>query len=385
MRMKPVLCCCLALLNVALVSAAELPDPLRLTNGTRVTTASQWHEQRRPELLELFRTHVYGRAPAGRPDSLKFTLTDVTTNAMDGKATRKLVTVSYRGPGGEGAIRVVLFSPNQPKPAPCFLFICNRSPTNMDPSRVVKSDFWPAEEIIARGYATAAFFNGDVVPDKHDGFRSGAHAIFQSPSARQPDSWGTIAAWAWGASRVMDYLRTEPLIDAQRVAVVGHSRGGKTALWAAAEDERFAMAVSNDSGCTGAAITRGKKGERIRDINRGFPHWFCDNYKRFNDREEELPVDQHELLTLIAPRLVYVASASKDTWADPASEFAAAVHATPVFELLGARGMTQTNMPSINSALHQGRIGYHVRAGKHNLTREDWRHFLDFADQHWRR
>jgi len=379
---------CVAALAVGLlVSAAaelKLPDPLVATNGARITTADAWRRQRRAEVLELFRENIYGRMPVRRPETLRFEVTETATNVMEGRATRQQVKISYRGRGGEGAIKLVLFTPNAGAAAPCFLLICNRSVTNIDPMRVVRSEFWPAEEIIARGYAAAAFFNGDVAPDNRDAWQSGAHAIFEPPSGRKPDSWGTIAAWAWGASRVLDYLETNRRVDAKRVAVVGHSRGGKTALWAGAEDERFALAISNDSGGTGAAIARGKEGEHVRDINRGFPYWFCDNYKRFNEREDDLPVDQHELLALMAPRLVYVGSAIEDKWADPKSEFLAAVHAAPVYELFGLRGVGTKEFPPVNAPLHGGHIGYHVRTGKHNLTLYDWQQFMNFADRHWR-
>lgn len=371
----------------AAAAAAELklPDPLVLTNGTPVKTAAEW-PQRRAELIELFRETIYGRAPVGRPDSLKFEVFDSATNAMEGKATRKQVKITFRGPGGEGAIKLVLFTPNQaPKPAPCFLLICNRSVTNIDATREMKSDFWPAEEMIARGYAAAAFYNGDVAADKTNSFNTGVHAIFLPPFARKADSWGTIAAWAWGASRCLDYLVTDPAVDPKRVAVVGHSRGGKTALWAAAEDERFAMAVSNESGSTGAAIARNKEGEQIANINKGFPFWFNDNYKKFNGRENELPIDQHELLALIAPRLVYVASAIDDKWSGPENEFLATVHASAVFELLGRKGIGATKFPALDTPIQTGDIAYHVRTGKHNLTGYDWKCFMDFTDKHgWR-
>ena len=266
---------CAAVVSEALLAAdLRLPDPLTTTNGSKVTTAEMWRQTRRPEILELFRTHVYGRMPVGRPDGLKFETLELAKGVMDGTATRKQVKISYHGPGGEGAIKLVLFVPEQAKPAPCFLLICNRAPTNIDPTRAIKSPFWPAEEIVARGYAAAAFLNADVDPDRHDGFTNGVHGIFDPPGVkRPPDAWGTIAAWAWGASRVMDYLVTDPDIDGKRVAVIGHSRGGKTALWAGAEDERFAFVISNDSGCGGAALARRRqpKAETIAAINRSFP------------------------------------------------------------------------------------------------------------------
>jgi hypothetical protein len=260
----------------------DLPPLLRMQDGRTVDSATMWYEQRRPEILELFREHVYGRAPVGRPERLEFDVQGVDREAMDGAATRKLLTISFAGPGGEQDMEVVIFIPNEPsKPVPAFLLICNRGAENIDPTREVKSPFWPAEAMIARGYAAMAFQVNDVAPDRgQDQWQTGVHAVFDEPP-RPPDAWGTIAAWGWGASRVLDYCETDDQIDAQRVAVVGHSRGGKASLWAGAEDERFAMVVSNNSGCTGAALGRRKYGESVRQINERFPHWFCENYEQF--------------------------------------------------------------------------------------------------------
>ncbi len=363
-------------------ASIQLPDPLVTNAGEKVLSAEAWKSSRRAEVLELFRENVYGRVPVGRPAQLRFERVEPDTQAMDSKAVRKLVRIQYGGPGGEGAFRLILFVPKAAKPAPCMLLICNRATNNIDPARAVKSPFWPAEEIVGRGYAAATFHNEEVAPDNKTSWSNGVFQVFPIAGGRKGDSWATIAAWAWGASRAMDYLETDRDVDARRVAVVGHSRGGKTALWAGAEDERFAMVVSNDSGCTGAALARGKIGERIRDINRGFPYWFCDNYKRFNDREEELPLDQHMLLALIAPRLLYVASASEDSWADPKSEFLAAVHAEPIYKLFNLEGLGSAEMPGPESPLHAGSIGHHIRTGKHDLTAYDWNQFMDFADKH---
>lgn len=361
-----------------------LPDPLVFASGQPVRTPQEWREKRRPELLELFRTHIYGRVPVRRPASLRFEVKGVTPGMMDGKATRKQIVINYEGPGGKGSMNLLLFVPSGArKPVPAFLLISNRGPENFDPARETKSPFWPAEEIIARGYAAAVFHVADVDPDKHDGFKNGVHGLFDRK--RADDSWGTIAAWAWGASRAMDYLETDTDIDARRVAAVGHSRGGKTSLWCGAEDERFALVVSNNSGSTGAAIARGKKGESIARINSAFPHWFNENYKKYGGRENELPVDQHELIALIAPRLVYVTSATEDTWADPESEFLACVKAGPVFTLLGGTGVGATTLPPPESPLQTGTIGYHLRTGKHGLGLYDWSRFMDFADRHWKR
>ncbi|NHN34791.1 alpha/beta hydrolase family protein [Paenibacillus agricola] len=361
-----------------------LPDPLLGCEGEKILTAEQWQQIRRPEILELFHEHVYGRAPLQRPQYLRFITVDKGEGWMGGKAVRKKIDIGYEGPGGNGVIHLYLFVPAQAiRPVPTFLLICNREAENMDPDREVQSPFWPAEHIVSRGYAAAVFHVEDLDPDKHDGFKNGVHGIFDPPEVPRPkDAWGTLAAWAWGASRVMDYLETDPDIDDKSVALVGHSRGGKTALWCGAQDERFAMVVSNDSGCGGAAITRCKKGETINNINERFPHWFCENYKSFNGRENELPIDQHMLLSLIAPRLLYVASASEDTWADPDSEFLACTHAERVYNLLGLKGLETLDMPAPECPLHQGSIGYHLRTGKHDLTLFDWNCFMDYADRH---
>lgn len=370
----------LMLASIAWADNLSLPDPLKFEDGRLVSRVEDWKGSRRSEVLELFRKNVYGRDPVARPSDLAFEVEESVKGVMDGNADRKIIRIKYCGQVG---MRLILFTPAKTRiPAPVFLLICNRGPENIDPSRTFKSPFWPAEVIINRGYAAAAFLNSDVAPDTKDAWQKGVHKLYNPAEGRRPDSWGTIAAWAWGASRAMDYLVTDAAIDARRVAVVGHSRGGKTALWAAAQDERFAMAISNDSGCTGAALARGKSGERIKDINRAFPYWFCENYRNFNDREEELPVDQHMLLGLMAPRLLYVASASEDAWADPKSEFRAAVHAGPVYQLHGLVGLSDTHFPSPENPIHGGHIGYHLRTGKHNLTEYDWEQYMTFADKH---
>ena len=363
----------------------DLPDPLVTQDGVEVTTPEQWQETRRPEILELFREHVYGRAPIGRPSDQQFVPADTVPDAMHGTATRKRVDITFSGSGGKGSIRLLLFVPNEtPRPVPAFLLICHRDSENIDPTREIKKPFWPAERIVRRGYAAATFQVADVDPDKHDEFQNGVHGIFDPQDReRDPDAWGTICAWAWGAARCLDYLETDADIDAKHVAVIGHSRGGKTALWCGARDQRFAMAISNNSGCTGAAIARRRKGETIKDINRGFPHWFCENYNKYNDNEDKLPVDQHMLVALMAPRPVCVASATRDNWADPKGEFLACVHASPVYELFDLKDPTTTEMPQPNLPLQDGHISYHLRKGGHDLGLYDWDRYMDFADKHW--
>jgi hypothetical protein len=361
-----------------------LPDPL--ANGTRrVTTREEWPSRRR-EILELFREHVYGRSP-GRPERLRFQILEENAHVMDGAATLKRVAVLSSQSGREHRFELTLFLPNARPAVPLFLLLNNRSIRDTDPTRKERSGFWPAEAIIARGYGIAALQNSDLAPDDKVRFREGAIRLFEgdAPGPRARDAWGALAAWAWGTSRAMDYLMTDSRVAASRVAVVGHSRGGKAALWAGAEDERFALIVSNESGEGGAALSRRQYGETVARITDSFPHWFADNYKSFGGREDAMPIDQHMLLALMAPRALYVASADEDLWADPRGEFLSQVHASPVYALFGDPRVEARDMPPLDRPLTAGRRGYHVRTGGHNLTPYDWERFVDFADTLWRK
>jgi hypothetical protein len=232
--------------------------------------------------------------------------------------------------------------------------------------------------VIDRGYALAIFDRNGVAADDKETYRDGIINAFSGDGPLAGDAWRAIAAWAWGASRVVDYLQTVPEIDKQRISVAGHSRMGKTALWAGATDERFTAVLSNNSGCGGAALARRIFGETVGRINTVFPHWFCENHHRYNDREAELPVDQHMLLALIAPRALYVTSADEDLWADPRGEFLSCVHADQVYQLLGVSGLGTEVMPPLDQPVARGRLGYHVRRGRHAFTEYDWSRFLDF-------
>jgi hypothetical protein len=363
--------------------AYTLPDLLTAADGRKITSADDWKTIRRPEVLELFRKHVYGRVPATAYQK-GFRVVNEDAKAMDGAATLRQVEITISAAEKSLTIRLTVFVPNRaPKPVPAFLLICNRGPENVDPTRKIKSEFWPVEEAVARGYGIAAFNNADVDPDRHDGFQDGIHGLLDG-ATRPPDAWGTIAAWAWGASRCMDYLESDKDIARDKVAVIGHSRGGKTALWAGAEDERFAIVCSNNSGCGGAALSRRIHGQKetVAKINKGFPHWFNETFKTYGGREESLPVDQHMLMALIAPRAVCVASAEQDLWADPRGEFTSLALASPVYRLFGKQGLgASPEMPAIGEPLDGDGAHYHIRDGKHNLTLFDWKCYLDFADK----
>jgi hypothetical protein len=369
----------------AKVPAYDLPDPLLQPDGTRVESPAQWVEQRE-RLLELFRRHVYGRSP-GLPDQLRFEPVEVHPEALDGKATLKRIRIISQVAERQHTFEVTLFVPNASTgPAPLFLLLNNRDRGNVDPTRNQRSEFWPVEEGIARGYAMAVFQVADLAPIDPTRYREGIIQTFESNGEEPPgDAWKALAAWAWGASRVMDYLETDPAINASRVAVLGHSRGGKAALWTGAQDERFALTISNNSGCGGAALSRRRFAETVARINTAFPYWFCDNFRAFNDQEDTLPVDQHMLIALAAPRAVYVASADQDLWADPQGEFLGLAHASPVFGLWGYQPLGQDAMPALDKPLHAPPLAYHIRKGGHNLTLYDWSRYMDFADQLWTR
>jgi hypothetical protein len=367
------------------VGTFTLPDPLTL-DGRTVRSLDEW-TPRRSQILDLFQDHVYGRSP-GKPASLRFERLEEQAGAMDGAATLTRVSIISSQAGREHRFGLVVFLPNRrTTPVPLFLLLNNRPPSGIDPTRKERSEFWPAEDLIARGYGIAAVHNVEVAPDNAKTFRDGIIRFFDPDGSGPPGEheWGAISAWAWGGSRAMDYFETDARIDRTRVAVVGHSRGGKTALWAGAQDERFALVIPNESGEGGASLARRDFGETIAQINRSFSHWFTGRFKTYNGRPEALPVDQHMLVALVAPRAVYVASADEDLWADPRGEFLSLVHASPVFALYGDPHVAPEAMPPLSQPLIVGRRGYHIRPGTHALTAYDWQRFADFADRLWKK
>jgi pimeloyl-ACP methyl ester carboxylesterase len=363
------------------VPVYTLPDPLVASDGSKIATADDWNQTRRGELMELFRSHVYGR----RPDveyAVQFKQTEVLEGVFDGAATGRSMTATIAVAERSFSFPFVVFVPNKRKqPVPAIVHINNRYFIPLKKAASEHDPFWPARTIIERGYATASFHTSHVDPDRKDGYADGVRSFFAGGQAPADEAWRSLSAWGWAASRILDYLDSLEAIDGTRVAVVGHSRGGKTSLWAACEDTRFAIAYSNNSGCGGAALSRRAYGETVGRITTSFPHWFCRPFSKYADRESELPVDQHEVMALIAPRGVYVASADEDLWADPRGEYASLVAAAPVFRLFNKRSISNATMPALNQPRVSGQTGYHIRTGGHGLGDKDWKWFLDFADR----
>lgn len=362
--------------------SVDLPDVLQGKDGKKITDKEVWQKQRRPEIRSLFEENVYGDMPK-EFGSIHFKPTSEEKMAMNGKARLKQIAIDVTRNNQSLTIHLVLFIPvNATKPPPVFLLINHREADNIDLDRIVKKEFWPAEDVIERGYAIAAFQVSDVAPDSKETYGQGVLRLYPE-QIEKPAGLKAIGAWAWGASRVMDYLVTDRDIDSSKVAVVGHSRGGKAALWCGAEDERFAITIANNSGCTGAALSRRRVGETISAINRSFPYWFCTNYNKFSSKEETLPIDQHMLIALMAPRAVYIASASEDAWADPVGEFLSLKYAEPVFSLFHLSPLPITQQPPVQTPVKSSNLGYHLRKGGHGLYLYDWERFMDFADAYY--
>jgi len=356
---------------------------------------AQWETHRRAEILALFERHVYGIAPR---DGFEVTVSKQETSTLAAwSARRRVMTVTLNTPLGSLDFRLTVLMPDDSRgPFPVFLglhlFDSHQAhprlgqpwldPTGDRQGLARQEPDWLWQQVLRRGYAVATLDAETLAPDHQDGLRSGVHALFQpnSDSPPGPHAWGTLAAWAWGLSRALDVFQGDSQLDANRVVAIGHSRMGKAALWAGALDERFAMVIANDSGCGGAALSRRRHGETVAHINRTFPHWFCRQFHTYGEAEGLLPVDQHQLLALIAPRPLYVASAQEDDWADPLGEYLSAYHASAIWRAYALGGLEEPELPPLN--LTKGDVvGYHLRGGKHDLTTFDWMAFLDFADR----
>lgn len=390
------------------IPAYTLPELLTAKDGKTISSSKQWDKTRRNEILMDFQRFVYGKIPEGAVETRTQIIKE--TDALNGKATLKEVRMTFSRNNHQISMDILLFLPKSKKKAPLFVglnfygnhtilddpnislassWIRNNEAFGIidnkatEASRGVRHSRWPVEKIIDRGYGLATIYYGDIDPDVND-FSDGIHTLFYGSGQMHPakDQWGSISGWAWGLSRAMDYFETDKAIDNKRIALMGHSRIGKTALWAGAMDERFAIVISNDSGCGGAALSRRKIGETVGKINSSFPHWFCDNFNDYSNNENALPIDQHMLIALMAPRPVYVASAEGDRWADPRGEFLSAYHAGEVYRLFGLDGLPSDKMPEVNQPIMHS-VGYHIRTGKHDVTDFDWESYMDFADMHF--
>ena len=393
-----------------------LPDPLTFENGGEVEDASAWMNKRRPEVLALFESQVYGRIP-DQKQAVQYRVVEEDQNALDGKAVRKQVVISFPGQPASKSILMLIYLPKSAKRVPLFLGLnfqgnpsvhsdeailtpeqalkrlqkadargtrsAQESGLAAEPvKRAAQASRWQIEEILKRGYGVATADYQQIYPDKADGFSESLATLFYKDGQLPgEDEWGAIGVWAWGLSRMMDYLETDKAVDSRRVIVHGHSRLGKTALWAGAVDTRFAIVISNNSGCGGAALSQRGFGETVERINTSFPHWFCKNFRQYNKNERALPVDQHQLIALMAPRPVYIASASEDLWADPKGEFLSGVYASEVYNLFGLEGLSGYSLPPLHTPL-MGYVGYHIREGKHDITLYDWEQYMNFADKY---
>lgn len=386
----------------------KLPKLLVSQSGRKIKNSKRWEKIRRPELLKLFNQEIYGKVPK-KIDISEVMVHEENGEAFDGLAKRKQVELIFKQDDKELDVGLLIYLPKTSERVPIFLgynFSGNHT-VSKDPnirlteswvrddpslgivhnqvteqSRGVASERWPIKRIIEAGYGVATMYSGDVDPDR-DNFQDGIHPFAYDLGQFRPgnDEWGTISAWAWGLSKAMDYLATDSDVDSTKVIVFGWSRMGKAAVWAAAQDQRFAMCISNESGCMGAALSRRHFGENIAIITHNFPYWFCENLNKYSEQEDKLPVDQHELLALIAPRPLYVASATEDLWSDPKGEFLSAVAASKVWELYGKKGLGITEMPEPDNPIMDGDVAYHIRTGKHDITTYDWTQYLRFADK----
>ena len=405
----------LALVNVNFLYAQQpeqstgrqLPDVLMMNNGQKVATISQW-ARRRQELLDFYTREVYGRMPP-RPKNMMFKVVEQNGNALNGMATRKQVTVYFNGKTNGPQMNILMYLPNAVKQPPLIVglnFYGNQT-TTADPAVIIDTSWvdtrpkgmvnyhataqsrgintgpWPIEMIIKRGYALATIYDGDIDPDFKDGYSRGVRAMYPELQGIA-DNFSTIGAWAWGLSRAMDYFETDKDINSKQVAVFGHSRLGKAALWAGATDTRFALVISNESGKGGASLFIRQSGEALRHLANGFPNWFCTNFKKYIDKDGELPFDQHFLLSLIAPRPLYIASAEEDKNSDPGGEFLSAKASSVVYRLFGKKGIATDSLPPLSHPVI-GQVAYHIRPGKHDVTDYDWEQYLTFADIYFKK
>ncbi|MBY5958102.1 hypothetical protein KUV50_08180 [Membranicola marinus] len=389
----------------------QLPELLTTFHGKSINDASAWESVRRPEILNVFREQMYGTNPVHQVE-VDFKLVKNKEKVLDGVADLKEIDLIFSNDQGKHTARLLLFLPAHVEgPVPVFLgmnfygnhtihpsasislhqswardnplFLISDQKVD-DRSRGVRSSRWPVEYILSHGYGLGVIYYGDIDPDYDDEFQNGLHPLFYKKGQTKPTEkeWGSIGIWAWSLSRALDYLETDAKVDHDKVIVFGHSRLGKTSLWAGAQDQRFAGIISNNSGCGGAALSKRKVGETVKIINNAFPHWFNDYFTRFNNNEEELPFDQHMLISLMAPRPVYIASAKDDEWADPRGEYLSGYYAAPAYKLYNMQTPSTIKSPAINQPRMTESVSYHIRSGRHDVTRYDWAQYIRWADKY---
>lgn len=353
--------------------ALERPDMLQVPDG-QAGTVSAW-ENCRSSLMQLILQEEYGFLPPEPVALYAEKLETVNENFCAGKAPLRRVRLTAQLEGGSFSFPVQYVIPkNGSGMYPAFILIQFRSD--------VPDRSYPAEEIADQGFAVFVLDYQDIARDQKEGYLSGLGQLLFPDGKRAESSCGTIGMWAWGAMRVCDFACQLSEIDRRHIAVIGHSRLGKTALLAGACDSRFRYVISNDSGCSGAAISRQKSGETIADICQRFDYWFCERYTSYAEREAALPFDQHALIAACAPRSVLVGSAALDSWADPESEYLGLCAASPVWSLYGKKGLIHPDRPArANDVFYDGDIGYHQRPGTHYLSRQDWHYYMDFIQR----
>ncbi len=368
----------------AKVGSTALPDPLVLANGERVRDAATWTTRRRAELVRIYEQEIFGAVPASAPKA-RAEVVATEPGVLGGKAVRKHVVLRF----GEGeravALNLSLFVPASAKgPVPVVLQPLFSNPPGLQQlTKTTFNDAPPVADIVGRGYAYAAFRYTEAQADSTKSHEGGVQALAYGAGQTRPapGEWGAIATWAWIASRVLDFLETEGALDAKRVALVGHSRLGKTALWAGARDERFAAVFASCSGEMGASLARRDYGESLDDVAANFPWWLVSTFPKYAGRWSELPIDAHMVIALNAPRPVFVTGGTEDQWADPHGEFLALVAAGPVYRLLGKADVGATTLPALDTPLIGGSLGFLYHTGGHVITREDWAAFFAFADR----
>lgn len=365
------------------VAPYSLPDPLVMANGQRVKNAAEWRNQRRPEIVRAYQTEIYGRIPANTP-KVTWEVTETNPAAKENAAVMRRIV----GHMGTQAVPMMVYTPAKAaRPVPLILLINfgGGPPVEGRPANNTQfADPPVASEILARGWGYAMVGYQDIQPDRLNTLDQGV--IGQTLAAGQqpkPDEWGTISAWAWGLSRIIDYFETDKTIDAKKIAVFGHSRLGKTALWASALDERIAAVYASCSGEMGAALARRDWGETVDDMTQNFPYWFAGNFQKFTGHWNDMPVDAHMLIALSAPRPVFVTGGTADQWADPVGEFKAEVAAGPVYRLLGKNDLGTTELPPLDTPLTKGDLGWHYHTGGHAATEADWKAFVEFLGKYF--